>query len=92
MCKSLGMLPCSGSAGCMHCSRTDQVAASDSVRGVEWSSCGVCVEENKKCNCGDECDSGTGVKGVLGEKEVLHKTNSSFLHAVVNMIGMLIGN
>lgn len=95
MCKSLGMLPCPDSSGCLHC-RT-QVDTTVHAEDVQWSSCDVCIEENKKCNCDHDHDSGTGrggkdLKGtVFGEKDVHHKANSSFLHAVVNMIGMLIG-
>ncbi|XP_010424130.1 PREDICTED: vacuolar amino acid transporter 1-like [Camelina sativa] len=46
--------------------------------------CVACVEENKRC----ECELETGVKELL----LLEASeNSSFLHSVINMVGMLIG-
>ncbi|CAK9170622.1 unnamed protein product [Ilex paraguariensis] len=48
---------------------------------TQWVGCDLCVEENKICKCND--------------KDVEHhdheKPNGSFIHAVINMIGMLIG-
>ncbi|KAK3021906.1 hypothetical protein RJ639_047623, partial [Escallonia herrerae] len=46
---------------------------------AQWLSCDVCVEESKTCKC--------------NLKDVEHHAgaNSSFLHAVINMVGMLIG-
>lgn len=45
--------------------------------------CGACVEENKGC----ECEHENPVK----ELGLEASENSSFLHSVINMVGMLIG-
>ncbi|PSS24011.1 Vacuolar amino acid transporter like [Actinidia chinensis var. chinensis] len=67
-----------------------QVASSETVVHAEQkeSGCNGCLEENKLCQCIDDCE--------VGEKEVVehdHATNanSSFGHSVINMVGMLIG-
>ncbi|KAF2324144.1 hypothetical protein P3X46_002447 [Hevea brasiliensis] len=70
-------------------SRRNQVA-SESVHGknlaAKWVVCETCVEENKACNCHSRPeDLKSAVDGVEAEG------NSSFAHAVINMIGMLIG-
>lgn len=69
-------------------SRTKVVANDESLYNNNNKACDVCVEESKVCNCNDV---------VLREKDGVehhHKggaSNSSFLHAVINMVGMLIG-
>lgn len=45
--------------------------------------CVVCVEENKECRCHEE-------KQEL-DLDLEASQNSSFLHSVINMVGMLIG-
>ncbi|KAM7486388.1 hypothetical protein LguiA_002397 [Lonicera macranthoides] len=71
-------------------SRTKVVANDESTHNNNNinKACDACVEESKVCNCNDV---------VLQEKygvEQHHKggaSNSSFLHSVINMVGMLIG-
>ncbi|KAF6161842.1 hypothetical protein GIB67_001140 [Kingdonia uniflora] len=73
---------------------------SESVHGARLAAlelqkkgCDVCVEENTRCKCAaGETDQGlkiveNDVNG--GEHHV--KANSSFVHSVINMVGMLIG-
>ncbi|XVF38050.1 hypothetical protein REPUB_Repub20aG0064400 [Reevesia pubescens] len=85
--KSRAKLPCPES----NCLSHHQVA-SESVHGanlaVRQVNCNVCVEENEVC----KCDNG-GIKGMVKIKDVDQqaRANSSFLHAVLNMSGMLIG-
>ncbi|KAK6919939.1 Amino acid transporter, transmembrane domain, partial [Dillenia turbinata] len=78
--------------------RHNQVASHESVHceklAGHWVSCDACVEENKVCKC--VVDYGIeGLKNELSEEgsDVEHgvKTDSSFSHAVINMVGMLIG-
>ncbi|KAK3414595.1 amino acid transporter AVT1H [Eucalyptus grandis] len=70
--------------------------ASESVRGAElaaappWIGCESCVEgENKVCRC--ECDGGMAELKLQAVEEENTGANSSFAHAVINMVGMLIG-
>ena len=52
--------------------------------------CGGCLEENKVCKCGAIHGGGGGIV----EDKAFGNTvnaNSSFVHAVINMSGMLIG-
>ncbi|XP_042483114.1 amino acid transporter AVT1H [Macadamia integrifolia] len=70
--------------------------ANESVNGgtklaLSWTSCHVCVEENKACKC-DSADEDVK-KEVNGMDDGEHhvRANSSFTHAVINMVGMLIG-
>ncbi|KAF8014398.1 hypothetical protein BT93_H0280 [Corymbia citriodora subsp. variegata] len=70
--------------------------SSESVQGVKlaappWIGCESCVEgENKVCRC--ECETGTvELKLQAVEEEKNAGANSSFAHAVINMVGMLIG-
>lgn len=90
--KTIGKLFCP-ERGCL--SHQNQVAT-QTVHGgklaVKWVSCDACVEENKGCKC--KCDhSIEDLKSVVNGVDVEHpaKNNSSFAHAVINMIGMLIG-
>ncbi|KAL2332644.1 hypothetical protein Fmac_013857 [Flemingia macrophylla] len=52
------------------------------VLPVQWVNCNCCVEENKECNC-EQINNAT--------EERDDNANSSFIHAVINMVGMLIG-
>ncbi|XP_010241492.1 PREDICTED: vesicular GABA transporter [Nelumbo nucifera] len=73
--------------------------ASESVHGSrlaadELKSCQVCLEENKACKCRPGEDIDEQLKKEVnctdgGDHHV--KANTSFAHAVINMIGMLIG-
>ncbi|RDX95690.1 Amino acid transporter AVT1H, partial [Mucuna pruriens] len=58
----------------------NQVDNAESVHGAnlagQCANCNICVEESKQCKCDAELDAGA---------------NSSFTHAVINMVGMLIG-
>lgn len=77
-----------------HLPRKGQIA-SESVQGAElaappWTGCESCVEEeNKVCRC--ECDSGTAEPKLKAAEEKHAGANSSFAHAVINMVGMLVG-
>ncbi|XP_077210059.1 amino acid transporter AVT1H-like [Tasmannia lanceolata] len=71
--------------------------ASESVNGAHlvaaWSNCGACVEETKVCKCrdGDDvCDLKTVINGI-DDNGSHGKANSSFVHSIINMVGMLIG-
>ncbi|KAK1320028.1 hypothetical protein QJS10_CPB04g01837 [Acorus calamus] len=68
--------------------------ASESVHGTclaaEWKGCSVCLEENRLCKCGG--GGGGGGVGVVDHEGGHHlKSDSSFAHSVINMVGMLIG-
>ncbi|KAI3823125.1 hypothetical protein L1987_04555 [Smallanthus sonchifolius] len=65
---------------------------------VKWvDSCETCLEDGKKlCKCGndnvDKDESQFEVKNESNDAQTLpHEANSSFLHSVINMSGMLIG-
>lgn len=64
---------------------------------VMWSNCNVCIEENKQCN-GDhiivEDRNNTNTTEDSANIDTKHDANAdcSFVHAVINMVGMLIGN
>ncbi|KDP37882.1 hypothetical protein JCGZ_05764 [Jatropha curcas] len=74
------------------CNHHHQVA-SESVHShnlaAKWVICDACVEENKACNCnqkiGDFKKTPDEANGSNAD------ANSSFTHAVINMVGMLIG-
>ncbi|EHA8589274.1 amino acid transporter AVT1H-like [Cocos nucifera] len=52
---------------------------------TKLSNCATCVEENNVCKCREE-------NGILSFRSENHtKADSSFAHAVINMVGMLIG-
>lgn len=52
--------------------------------------CDVCVEENQLCQCDHSIkNSGGSVKE--SQSGDIHKANSNFFQAVLNMVGMLIG-
>ncbi|XP_043723666.1 amino acid transporter AVT1H [Telopea speciosissima] len=63
---------------------------------LSWTTCNVCVEENKVCKC-DSIDVVVDeelkkeVNGDMDDGKRHVKANSSFTHAVINMVGMLIG-
>lgn len=87
MFKSLGNSTCADSACCCLRCRS-QVAAEDQVVDAQWRiGCDGCLEANKTCTC----NNNIGNDGTAKDLKDVHKANSSFLHAVVNMIGMLIG-
>ncbi|XP_038721932.1 amino acid transporter AVT1H [Tripterygium wilfordii] len=69
--------------GKLACHGHHQVTSSKTVHGADlakhWKNCNVCVEENQLCKCDQETDTNNS------------EANSSFGHAVINMIGMLIG-
>ncbi|XP_061338675.1 amino acid transporter AVT1H [Gastrolobium bilobum] len=60
------------------------------VLPVQWAKCNVCLEENKQHNCDHinvEDIKSTAAEGAKHDANA----NSSFAHAVINMVGMLIG-
>lgn len=58
---------------------------------VHWVSSHVCLEESKPCMCNHSIKNLESVEnGIAIEHSV--GANGSFAHAVINMIGMLIGN
>ncbi|KAK9159453.1 hypothetical protein Syun_005794 [Stephania yunnanensis] len=62
----------------------------------KWMCCDICVEENKVCKCGckvvDERLKASEIDkdGNLDDRYSV-KSDSSFLHSVINMCGMLVG-
>ena len=86
--KSMAKLPCPES----NCPSHHQVA-SETVRGANLAlrqvKCDACIEQNEVC----KCDNG-GINGLVKTEDIDQQAgaNSSFLHAVLNMSGMLIGN
>jgi hypothetical protein len=61
---------------------------------VQLPNCNVCVEENKQCNCDHTVVADRNNTTTAGANvDVEHDSNadSSFVHAVINMVGMLIG-
>lgn len=77
------------------CLPSKNQVTSESVHGAnlaaKWMSCDVCIEENKVCGC--QHSSTEDFKGTVNDTDVERhqESNSSFAHAVINMIGMLIG-
>lgn len=59
---------------------------------VQWVSSHVCLEESKPCMCNHSIKNleSVEINGIAIEHSV--GANGSFAHAVINMIGMLIGN
>lgn len=80
ICNSIKKLSCSESY-CL--SRRNQVGRDQSLHdenlATKWVICDACVEANRACSCGQP-------------QHPPAEANSSFAHAVINMIGMLIGN
>ncbi|TKY47784.1 Vacuolar amino acid transporter 1 [Spatholobus suberectus] len=71
-----------------------EVDSSVSVHGddlvvlpVQWANCNGCAEESKQCNC----DHISAAEGAIVNAQRDANANSSFTHAVINMVGMLIG-
>lgn len=60
----------------------------EKLAAVDWVGCDFCVEESKICKCDIE-NNGNLKSGQ--ESEHHDKANSTFAHAVINMVGMLIG-
>lgn len=62
---------------------------------VQWGSCHVCLEGSRLCMCADHNiikDSKIVENGTATDIIEHHvEANGSFAHAVLNMIGMLIG-
>ncbi|AES71998.1 putative amino acid transporter, transmembrane domain-containing protein [Medicago truncatula] len=62
---------------------------------VQLANCNVCVEENRHCNCdhtiAEDRNNTTTAEGVNVDVEHDSNADSSFAHAVINMVGMLIG-
>ncbi|KAH1160795.1 hypothetical protein GLYMA_11G252400v4 [Glycine max] len=56
--------------------------------GVQWVNCNCCIEENKQCNF-DHINASEGANNVHAQRDA--NANSSFTHAVINMVGMLVG-
>lgn len=54
---------------------------------VQWGNCHVCLEESKLCLCDHSIKVLKSAEN--GEQRV--EADGSFAHAVINMIGMLIG-
>ena len=66
------------------------------VLPVQWTNCNICLEESKQCNCDHINFEDTKITAAEGanvdNSENDAEANSSFAHAVINMVGMLIGN
>lgn len=79
------------------CVSNDHQVESESVNRVhlaaEGVSCHACLEENKVCRCQQSCTREEYFKGTVDGIDIQRhqQSNSSFAHAVINMIGMLIG-
>ncbi|KAK7359353.1 hypothetical protein VNO77_01308 [Canavalia gladiata] len=60
---------------------------------VQWPNCNFCVEESKRCECDhmDIEDTKSAEGGTNVDAELGFKGTGSFTHAVINMVGMLIG-
>ncbi|XP_059632839.1 amino acid transporter AVT1H-like [Cornus florida] len=85
--KSIVKSPCSDSECLPH--HRNQVA-NENLAVVQWVSCDVCVEENKACKCqNNHAHEDMNTSTAVNEVDV--EANSSFAHAVINMVGMLIG-
>ncbi|EXB97441.1 hypothetical protein L484_012009 [Morus notabilis] len=89
-----------GKSECSNCLAHQNQVASESVHGAEldakqmlWARCDVCVEQNQVCKCDQSADDQhlKSVTDVGHNHDGDHQANSSFAHAVINMIGMLIG-
>ncbi|ERN20114.1 hypothetical protein AMTRI_Chr06g179250 [Amborella trichopoda] len=88
-------------AGRLSCldSHSNQVASESAHGGQLLESkskrCDSCVEKNQLCKCGSKEGEyvSSNLKGKVGVSGVRHhlKASSSFLHSVINMVGMLIG-
>ncbi|KAK7319020.1 hypothetical protein RJT34_03729 [Clitoria ternatea] len=67
-----------------------QLDNSESVHNADFTmhraNCNICMEESKQCHCDPINIEGTNV-----DAEHDTKANCSFTHAVINMVGMLIG-
>jgi hypothetical protein len=57
---------------------------------VQWGSCHVCLEGSRLCVCDDSIKRSKVVENGTGIEHHV-KADGSFAHAVLNMIGMLIG-
>ncbi|CAL5203664.1 unnamed protein product [Lathyrus oleraceus] len=57
---------------------------------VQFPNCNDCVEENKHCNC-DHIVAVEDRKNSTTAEGASVDSNSSFVHSVINMVGMLIG-
>lgn len=57
---------------------------------VQFPNCNDCVEENKHCNC-DHIVAVEDRKNSTTAEGAGVDSNSSFVHSVINMVGMLIG-
>lgn len=73
--------------------------ASESVHGAnlarkQCSTCNVCVEQSQVCKCSSEQLQLKDVNEGVDDHDHGNnqQANSSFTHAVINMVGMLIGN
>ncbi|KAH0453991.1 hypothetical protein IEQ34_018315 [Dendrobium chrysotoxum] len=73
---------------CLELGHLNQMAT-QTIHGVQFaarvSNCETCVEMNKKGKCRDKN------KMVVLESDYQRSENSSFVHSVINMVGMLIG-
>ena len=78
-----------------NCLAHQNQVASESVHGAElaakqlWARCDVCVEQTKDCKC--EQNTADQEPSLAVEARHHGDANSNFAHAVINMIGMLIG-
>lgn len=57
------------------------------VMPVQGANCNCCIEESKQCNC----DHINAIEGTNVDAKRDDNASSSFTHAVINMVGMLIG-
>lgn len=58
---------------------------------VQWGSCHVCLEGSRLCVCDHSITGSKVVENGTGIDQHHVEANGSFAHAVLNMIGMLIG-
>ncbi|KAK7280861.1 hypothetical protein RIF29_08396 [Crotalaria pallida] len=63
---------------------------------VKWANCNICIEESNQCNC--DHIKVEDIKNIVAEGDSVdtkldthEEATSSFAHAVINMVGMLIG-
>lgn len=71
----------------------NQVDNAESVHGANLANCIFCVEETKQCKCDHNNieDTKSAEGGTNLDAEHDSEANCSFTHAVINMVGMLIG-
>ncbi|KAK9288070.1 hypothetical protein L1049_016516 [Liquidambar formosana] len=88
--KSTGKLPCTDSDCLSHRNQVASERVDSASLAVEWVGCNLCVDESNVCKCDQgNCDlkSVDNCIDVGGNVQA----DGTFAHAVINMVGMLIG-